>query len=283
MSITNKSRLLLVLLPFLLLTACGDPFGLMEEDENDTVQPALKSASISGEQGDIVPIELSAGTAESLGVQIGEAVQNNYELRAELEPGGDSDLTLYFDTTAAGDSYETIWTGGDSTVTSNNETSLSSLLEAGNYEISVRVPDHAGSVVDRGTLQLAQGTVEQAELLLSPQIAVVDQGETAEIPLSVGDVDSIWIKIGSEDVGYELEVRIRPRLDSEVRLRFDTGAAGSTATTLTTSQDADITQLSETDLGGSQLAAELYPISFRVPDENGREFAVGTLDVRVAE
>jgi|SRR6056297_866031 len=102
---------LIVILGFTIVT-CNASLGFFCEEEEQSVEPSLQSKEVQGVQGDIVGLSISPGTAESIGIKIGDYAENNYELSATVDSGVASEVVLRFDTTAAGDSYDTLWADG---------------------------------------------------------------------------------------------------------------------------------------------------------------------------
>ncbi|MGM0590981.1 MAG: BGTF surface domain-containing protein [Halobacteriota archaeon] len=106
------------------------------------------------DRGDVVAVELEVDSDETVSVSLGSERDAGYELHTVVsDDDGDGSVVLYVDTSLAGREGRTVSASGGDSVSVSNETSLDSMLDAGEYGISVYAGDEAsGEPVEVGTL-----------------------------------------------------------------------------------------------------------------------------------
>jgi len=122
-----------------------------------------------------IPVSFDGGSAngetDEAVVVLGNESESNYELEAVVsDDDGDGGAVLYVDTALAGRGDGTLSTSGGDSVRVESETSLDSMLDPADYDVSLYAgsertgePDDVGSlVVQTATTRTATGTAEPA-------------------------------------------------------------------------------------------------------------------------
>lgn len=110
-----------------------------------------------------ITFEGEDGTGEAV-VVLGNESESNYELEAVVsDDDGDGQAVLYVDTALAGRSDETLSTSGGDSVRIESETSLDSMLDPADYDVSLYAgSDRAEEPDDIGSLVIQAATTRTA-------------------------------------------------------------------------------------------------------------------------
>lgn len=122
---------------------------------------ALNGSAVSAVRGEVAAIELSFNGADAAVLTIGDEESVNYELRALVrDADADGDAVLYLDTALAGREGNPVSVSAGDEVRLQSETKLGSMLDAGNYEVTLHAGEDAdGEPTTLGTL-LVQDSAE---------------------------------------------------------------------------------------------------------------------------
>lgn len=150
----------------------------------DAPPVALNGSAVSAVRGEVAAIELSFNGADAAVLTVGDEESVNYELEALVrDADGDGDAVLYLDTALAGREGNPVSVSAGDEVELRNETQLGSMLEAGNYEVTL----HAGEDVDGEPTTLGTLIVQQS----AEHTATEDSPTATDRPEQGGALDGI--------------------------------------------------------------------------------------------
>lgn len=157
------------------VVACGDscaeevpdsPTPLPEQTQESTTEPpesatvALDNAAVIVDAGNVVTLDLLFDGIETATVVVGDEAETGYEVRgAVYDADGDGEAKLFLDTALAGRSGSTLSASSNDELTSQSETSLSSMLDVGEYPIEV----YAGNSTDGEPATVATLVVQEPD------------------------------------------------------------------------------------------------------------------------
>lgn len=153
----------------------------------------------------------------------------------------------------------------------------------GQYSLRMTVRDTSASAAAAVSVSSAgNGT---ATLSAPSKVVSGTVGDTIVVPVDLTNTASARLVLGSDDLAYNVSVRIRDGDgDGAVTVRWNTGLAGTGADESDAFHAAGADSVPTVDrrtgrIGGS-IAAEPYPVSLRV---DGRETDVGTVLLRASQ
>lgn len=170
------------------VVACGEncseevpdsPTPLPEQTRTQTTEPddpgsvALDDAAVIVESRDVVTLDLLFDGADTATVVVGDEAETGYELQGSVrDADGDGTAKLFVDTALAGRSGATMSTSSADELLSQSETSLSSMLEVGEYPIEV----YAGNSTDGEPTTVATLVVQEPDTATAAPTTTAETG-----------------------------------------------------------------------------------------------------------
>lgn len=156
--------------------------------------------------GDVVEMTVELDNTESAEVTFGGNA-SNYESTVSISDANEDSVTLYFDTTEAGDTddSDSPWSlheDSDATLTDDlsNETNLSNALDAYNYDLSVSVD---GFEKDVATVEIQERSTEGVQIWTLPgssEAELDDIQENATTTEEVADGDYVIVQVQASGI-----------------------------------------------------------------------------------
>lgn len=174
----------------------GTPTPIPEQTQTPT-RTAGSSAPVTfgesiflADSGGVAAIPISFDDTDSAVVVVGNESESNYELEALVRDGdGDGEAVLYVDTSIAGRGDDPLSTSGGDSVRVDAETSLDSMLDPADYDVSLYAGDErSGDPVDVGSLVVQAANTRTAA-----------ETGTASTP---GSTDAGTSGAGTNDAGF---------------------------------------------------------------------------------
>lgn len=157
------------------VVACGEecaetvpesPTPLPEQTAEPTTEPpesasvSLDNAAVIVDAGNVATVDLVFSGVDTATVVIGEEAETGYEMQATVrDADGDGRAKLFVDTSLAGRNGATVSTSSNDELLAQSETSLSSMLDTGEYPIEV----YAGNDTDGDTATVATLVVQDPD------------------------------------------------------------------------------------------------------------------------
>ena len=119
-----------------------------------TARVALSDSVVAVERGDVVALDLVYVGTDTATIRVGDRNATGYELTVRArDANNDSHVTVYVDTALAGREGRTVSASADDSATVRSETTLTSALAAGDYNVEVYAgngtegpPDNLGTI-----------------------------------------------------------------------------------------------------------------------------------------
>lgn len=185
--------------------------GVTTSQDISVADPGDKNADFDSsvyrqDAGDVIEMTVDLDNTDSAEVTFGGNA-SNYESTISISDANEDSVTLYFDTTEAGDTddAESPWSlheDSDATLTDDlsNETNLSNALDAYNYDLSVSVD---GFEKDVATVEIQERNTEGVQIWTLPgssEAELDDIQENATTTDEVADGDYVIVQVQASGI-----------------------------------------------------------------------------------